>query len=180
MGTSLQVYPVASLPDIVPHSVPRVLFNRDPVHIAKKYKLSELAGQFGLSNSDQDDSSEDNSSEDGTTVGDESSSNSNSGGVGGGSSSSSSGQATKAKRNARERGDEEVVDTGFWFNLAENFRDVFVQGNCDDTVSEFVSLLGWEEEFEALTASKVTTEQENEDSGNGVSDATDALESLTL
>jgi NAD-dependent deacetylase sirtuin 2 len=99
MGTSLQVYPVGQLPDIVGPWVPRVLFNRDPVHIANKLKLSDMLADKGQ---------------------------------------------------LLPEHDENVVDTGFWFDLNENYRDVFAQGDCDETVREFVKLLGWTEEFEKL------------------------------
>ena len=101
MGTSLQVYPVGQLPDIVGPWVPRILFNRDPVHIAIKSKLSDMLVDKGQLPPDEDK-------------------------------------------------DEDVVDDGFWFDLEENYRDVFAQGDCDETVREFVKMLGWEKEFEAL------------------------------
>jgi NAD-dependent deacetylase sirtuin 2 len=107
MGTSLQVYPVGQLPDIVGPWVPRVLFNRDPVHIANKMKLDNVL----------DDNNDDNDNDNGDDDDDD---------------------------------DDNVVDTGFWFDLKENYRDVFAPGDCDDTVREFVHLLGWTEEFETL------------------------------
>ena len=104
LGTSLQVYPVGRLPDVVGPWVPRVLFNRDPVHIAEKCKMSEYESKvMGLD-----------------------------------------------KVRSEQEDDEDVVDSGFWFDLEENYRDVFAQGNCDDTVKEFVDLLGWTKELEIL------------------------------
>jgi NAD-dependent SIR2 family protein deacetylase len=140
MGTSLQVYPVGALPDQVPRDVPRVLFNRDPVHIANKFKLSELAGQIG--SSDDDDSSDDSADAAGN-VGKE-----------GEDAAAKVLRKLSAKTglSVEELELQEAVDTGFWFNLEENYRDVFAQGNCDDTIREFVGLLGWEFEFDALVA----------------------------
>jgi NAD-dependent deacetylase sirtuin 2 len=128
MGTSLKVYPVGRLPDMVGPWVPRVLFNREPVHIANKFKMSEMMKQSAadLSNSDSDND-----------------------------------KSEETMSHLRDEDDEEVVDEGFWFNFGEdesdsgekrscNYRDVFASGNCDDTVREFVELLGWTEEFDLL------------------------------
>lgn len=158
MGTSLQVYPVGALPDQVPMNVPRVLFNRDPVHIVNKFKLSELAGQIGISDSSDDESSDDEDQGEDDDA------------------------ATKFMRKLSSKtglsvGElqlQEAVDTGFWFNLEENYRDVFAQGNCDDTIREFVGLLGWEFEFDAMVAGasvgRVGAGAESVDDGGGSED----------
>lgn len=77
-GTSLKVQPVASLPDELTPLVPRVLFNREPVHVEPPH-------------------------------------------------------------NEYKRGGE----SGFRFNLEDNYRDVFVQGDTDDGVRKLASLLDW-------------------------------------
>ena len=47
LGTSLQVYPVASLVDLVKSNVPRVLINRDCVHRANYIgKVSKVPFKF--------------------------------------------------------------------------------------------------------------------------------------
>eukprot|EP00946_MAST-07B_sp_MAST-7B-sp1_P002184 g2184.t1 len=136
MGTSLQVYPVGALPDHVPGNVPRVLFNRDPVHIANKFKLSDIVHHVGADSSDSSDEDSSQEDDEGETA-----------------------EARAMRKLSRRTGlpvskleNQYAVDTGFWFNLEENYRDVFAQGNCDDTVQEFVRLLGWEFEFGALLA----------------------------
>lgn len=75
IGTSLQVHPVASLPDEVDWDVPRVLFNRNEVH-----SLCEPPGK---------------------------------------------------------------TSSLFRFNLDDNYRDVFVEGDCDDGTAQLTQLLGW-------------------------------------
>ena len=108
MGTSLQVYPVAGIVDMVRDDCPRILFNRDPVHLAEKVKL-------------------------------------------------------------RKRG--ECIETGFTFRLDENYRDVFVQGDCDDGVKEFVDLIGWRDDFDRIVKAGAS-ECAN---GDNADDAIDAL-----
>lgn len=78
IGTSLQVQPVAGLPDQVEWNVPRVLFNREPVHVEEK---SNTGSPVGFS--------------------------------------------------------------GFRFYLDDNYRDVFVGGDCDDGVGQLTQLLDW-------------------------------------
>lgn len=39
---------------------------------------------------------------------------------------------------------------GFRFDDKRNFRDLFLEGNCDDIVAEMCTELGWEKELEAL------------------------------
>jgi NAD-dependent SIR2 family protein deacetylase len=147
MGTSLNVYPVGQLPDQVGPWVPRVLFNREPVHIANKFKVSEMLRRQGEEEAARQ--AEEQAEEQGGTVG----------------------TVLDAAREEDpyfytglpvDDDEEEVVDTGFWFELGQdvsedgetirscNYRDVFAKGNCDDTVQEFVKLLGWTEEFEML------------------------------
>jgi hypothetical protein len=76
-------------------------------------------------------------------------------------SDSNNDKSEETMSHLRDEDDEEVVDEGFWFNFGEdesdsgekrscNYRDVFASGNCDDTVREFVELLGWTEEFDLL------------------------------
>ena len=148
MGTSLQVYPVGKLPDMVGPWVPRVLFNREPVHVANKFKLSDM-----LKEGDDD-----------NEVAKVSRSSRSSTEDSGGSDDDAfdRDQLQQLKQNITLEEDEEVVDTGFWFELGQevsetgtetrscNYRDVFAGGNCDDTVREFVELLGWTEEFDLL------------------------------
>ena len=73
-----------------------------------------------------------------------------------------------------------LVDTGFWFHPstaeADNYRDVFAQGNCDDTVRAFVELLGWTAEFEALIrAGSVKTKRGGSMASEGASPGADGL-----
>lgn len=93
MGTSLQVYPVAGLVDMVAPSVPRVLFNREPVHLARSFLACD---------------------------------------------------ASDAEEPAH------VVDTGFWFKLPQNYRDVFVAGDCDDGIRGFADALGWGDDLSVM------------------------------
>eukprot|EP00640_Fibrocapsa_japonica_P004111 CAMPEP_0113942010 /NCGR_PEP_ID=MMETSP1339-20121228/7806_1 /TAXON_ID=94617 /ORGANISM="Fibrocapsa japonica" /LENGTH=218 /DNA_ID=CAMNT_0000946315 /DNA_START=164 /DNA_END=820 /DNA_ORIENTATION=- /assembly_acc=CAM_ASM_000762 len=77
-GTSLNVAPAALLPDEVHWSCPRVLFNREPVHIFDEPVEFRIGG-----------------------------------------------------------------DNGFRFDREDNYRDVFVQGDCDEGCEYFANLLGW-------------------------------------
>ena len=46
-----------------------------------------------------------------------------------------------------------VEDGGFMFGHKANYRDVCVLGDCDDIVTKFCSLLGWEAELDRLMRS---------------------------
>ena len=95
LGTSLQVYPVASLVDLVKPNVPRVLINRDCVHRAN-YLGKVSKGTFQISTD------------------------------------------------------------GFWFGKKEldkhNYRDIFVQGDCDKIVQDICSSCGWLDELLQLSS----------------------------
>jgi NAD-dependent SIR2 family protein deacetylase len=146
MGTSLNVYPVGQLPDQVGPWVPRVLFNREPVHIANKFKVSEMLRRHAEEEAARQ--TEEQAEEQGGIM------------------DTGLGAAREEDPDLYtglpvDDEEEEVVDTGFWFELGQdvgedgttrscNYRDVFAKGNCDDTVQEFVKLLGWTEEFEML------------------------------
>ena len=41
-------------------------------------------------------------------------------------------------------------DTGFRFHLKDNYRDVFVQDDCDTAVLKLCELLGWQQELRAM------------------------------
>jgi len=46
MGTSLVVYPFASLVNEVKENIPRLLLNKDPVAVWKRYEEDEFAREF--------------------------------------------------------------------------------------------------------------------------------------
>jgi NAD-dependent deacetylase sirtuin 2 len=45
------------------------------------------------------------------------------------------------------------IKSGLEFNLKDNYRDVFLQGDCDSVCRELVDKLGWTDEFELLLQS---------------------------
>ena len=116
LGTSLQVYPVASLVDLVKPNVPRVLINRDCVHRAN-YIGKVSKGTFQISTD------------------------------------------------------------GFWFGKKEldkhNYRDIFVQGDCDKIVQDICSSCGWLDELKQLSSKNNDGDEEdpNEKSAAHVEEA---------
>ena len=57
-----------------------------------------------------------------------------------------------------------VSTDGFWWGDKElekhNYRDVFLSGNCDDSICNICDLLGWREEFNTLIAQDSKNSQE--------------------
>ena len=106
LGTSLQVYPVAGIVDLVKPDIPRILINRDCVHRANYLgKLSK--GTF------------------------------------------------------------EISTDGFWFGKKElekhNYRDIFVQGDCDDVIKDICKELKWDEELNKLLNNKTKSDNNTPD-----------------
>jgi NAD+-dependent protein deacetylase sirtuin 2 len=115
LGTSLQVYPVAGIVDLVKPDIPRILINRDCVHRANYLgKLSK--GTF------------------------------------------------------------EISTDGFWFGKKElekhNYRDIFVQGDCDDVIKDICKELKWDEELNKLLNNKTKSDNNTPDNnGNNIKNA---------
>ena len=117
LGTSLQVYPVAGIVDLVRPDIPRILINRDCVHRAN-YMGKVSKGTF------------------------------------------------------------EISTDGFWFGKKEldkhNYRDIFVQGDCDEVIKSICKDLNWDEELNTLLKKKDSkgnnSGHKNNSNNNGVED----------
>ena len=149
MGTSLQVHPVAGLADSVDILTPRVLINREMVHVLAEDSIF-------TSNDDHDNGSNDvhdNGSNDDHDI------------------DSNDDHDNDSNDNDDNKNDKDnaTTDPGFRFHKEDNYRDVFVQGNCDDGVYRLCELIGenWlkrliklENEFDPDTAQNILLNNE--------------------
>ena len=141
IGTSLAVAPVNGLVDEVHHLCPRVLINREGVYLAPKPKPKPK---------EEDKSKEVESKEDDNTKEEIEQPQ--------GSKDPESAHTKDPKENDVEGGDDDEGwgdflpsnANGFRFFLDDNYRDVFLSGNCDDECSVLCRGLGWENELQRL------------------------------
>ena len=127
IGTSLEVQPVASLPQRVDPRCPRILFNLEPVGVEHRRHdpMDPLA--------DLDDETMERLLS-----------------LGGGGVHDD--DLSFEEREQREEVLEDIFGTagGFRFDREDNYRDVFVEGDCDETILEFAKCLQWDESLETL------------------------------
>ncbi len=51
----------------------------------------------------------------------------------------------------------------FRFGFADNYRDVWCEGDCDLATTELATLLGWHDELQALCSSKALDNSKHEE-----------------
>lgn len=124
MGTSLVVYPVASLPSFVGPLAPRVLFNNEPSGCFQGLAPCNIRG--------------------GSVDGGDSTSAGSGGGSSGGGSGGGSGLEPITPASAPPAGPAS--------DIGAHYRDVFFQGSCDEAARAFASTLGVTDALDAVLA----------------------------
>lgn len=167
LGTSLQVYPVASIPRMVGPYVPRVLFNREAVGLAPP----QVGPQGGAdSRRSVDKEHRDRSSTGGTDVHMPLPSDAEDAflteairNLDLDKASAASDKHVPGRHQGSEQGKEDSSDEedlyddltgegswGFRFHHRDNYRDIFVQGDIEEGVQALALACGWAEELTAL------------------------------
>jgi NAD-dependent SIR2 family protein deacetylase len=149
LGTSLSVQPFASLVDAVPRNCVRVLINREAV--GRRRRLGDRPRARAPSTSSQSSVSSHDSFE----------------GIDAGASAphASSGDVDDDGHSDWTDSDEDDDDSaahyrrfadgklsGFRFGDDDNYRDMFVQGDCDVVATALVDALGWRDDLDARIA----------------------------
>lgn len=175
MGTSLQVYPVACVPDRVGHLVPRVLLNREVVHAAEPGEIVGSPGSISAGDATYDGdggpvikegvsppwiTQQKDKTKDGDSVIE----------IDEPPSDTTPEDRLKWLLSTFTSPDwikghgNDKVEPGFRFGFADNYRDVAFLGNCDDGVRYICDVAGWSSDLDSLIG-------DSRDAGDGVGKA---------